>query len=117
MRESQIAGFLDQRGEFLRSVQVMERLLREYPAESYGATATYALAQEVYGKAPEASGNPKLREAKSPRVDLVASDIRMRDHFLSTCPTDPPAHQTTFPLPSPLLPLAQYHAPSQRLAS
>ncbi|MGE5195450.1 MAG: alpha-2-macroglobulin family protein, partial [Deltaproteobacteria bacterium] len=40
MRESQIAGFLDERGEFLRSVQVMERLLREYPAESYIATAT-----------------------------------------------------------------------------
>ncbi|MGH7202702.1 MAG: hypothetical protein ACREJB_19000, partial [Planctomycetaceae bacterium] len=48
-RESQIAGFLDGQSEFLRSVQVMERLLRDYPAEAYVATASYALAQEVYG--------------------------------------------------------------------
>ncbi len=33
-RETQIAGFLDDRGQFLRSVQVMERLLSEYPAEA-----------------------------------------------------------------------------------
>ncbi len=110
MRESQIAGFLDERGEFLRSVQVMERLLREYPAESYIATATYALAQEVYGKAPEAAANPKLREANITRIDLIATSIHMLDHFLSTWATDPAADQASFALANALLDLEQYQA-------
>jgi tetratricopeptide (TPR) repeat protein len=114
MRESQIAGFLDERGEFLRSVQVMERLLREYPAESYIATATYALAQEVYGKAPEAAANPKLREANVTRVDLIASSIHMLDHFLSTWPIDPAADQASFALANALLDLEQYPAAIER---
>lgn len=114
MRESQIAGFLDERGEFLRSVQVMERLLREYPAESYIATATYALAQEVYGKAPEAAANPKLREANITRVDLIASSIHMLDHFLSTWATDPAADQASFALANALLDLEQYPAAIER---
>ncbi len=114
LRESQIAGFLDERGEFLRSVQVMERLLREYPAESYIATATYALAQEVYGKAPEAAGNPKLREANITRVDLISSAIHMFDHFLSTWSTDPADDQVSFALANALLDLEKYQAAIER---
>lgn len=114
MRESQIAGFLDERGEFLRSVQVMERLLREYPAESYVATATYSLSQEVYGKAPEAAGNARLREAGVTRVDLIASSIHQLDHFLSTWPTDPAADQASFALANALLDLEQYQAAIKR---
>lgn len=113
-RESQIAGFLDERGEFLRSVQVMERLLREYPAEAYVAVATYALAQEIYGKAPEAAGNPKLREAKVTRIDLIATAIHMIDHFLSTWPTDPAADQASFAQANALLDLEQYAAAIDR---
>jgi tetratricopeptide (TPR) repeat protein len=114
MRESQIAGFLDQRGEFLRSVQVMERLLREYPAESYIATAAYALSQEVYGKAPEALTNVKLREANITRIDLIAASIHMLDHFLSTWATDPAADQASFALANALLDLEQYETAIKR---
>jgi uncharacterized protein YfaS (alpha-2-macroglobulin family)/outer membrane protein assembly factor BamD (BamD/ComL family) len=114
MRESQIAGFLDERGEFLRSVQVMERLLREYPAESYIATATYSLSQEVYGKAAEAPTNVKLREAGVTRVDLIAASIHMLDHFLSTWATDPAADQASFALANALLDLEQYQTAIKR---
>ncbi len=114
MRESQIAGFLDERGEFLRSVQVMERLLREYPAESYIATATYSLSQEVYGKAAEASSNVKLREAGVTRVDLIAASIHILDHFLSTWATDPAADQASFALANALLDLEQYQTAIKR---
>jgi uncharacterized protein YfaS (alpha-2-macroglobulin family)/tetratricopeptide (TPR) repeat protein len=107
-RESQIAGFLDNRGEFLRSVQVVERLLRDYPAEAYIAIATYALAQEVYGKALEAAEHKQLRAAKIGRVDLIATSIRMLDHFLSTWSKDPAADQASFSLASALLDLEQY---------
>lgn len=107
-RESQIAGFLDDRGEFLRSVSVMERLLREYPAESYIATSTYALAQEVYGKAAEVAADAKLREAKITRIDLIATSINMLDHFLSTWPKDPAADQAGFSMATAYLDLEKY---------
>ncbi|MDB5336303.1 MAG: hypothetical protein JWN70_1922 [Planctomycetaceae bacterium] len=107
-RESQIAGFLDERGEFLRSVQVMEQLLRAYPAEPYIATSTYALAQEVYGKAPEAAQNARLREAGLTRVDLIATSVQMLDHFIATWPTDPAADQASFSLANALLDLERY---------
>ena len=107
-RESQIAGFLDERGEFLRSVQVMEQLLRAYPAEAYIATATFALAQEVYGKAPEAAQHVRLREAGITRVDLIATSVHMLDHFIATWATDPAADQASFSVANALLDLERY---------
>ena len=53
-RESGVAGFLDTQGEFLRSVGLMNRLLRDYPPEPYLAEAEMELAQRVYAKAAEA---------------------------------------------------------------
>ena len=113
-RESQIAGFLDARGEFARSVQVLERLLHEYPAESYVAMATYALAQEVYGKAREAAADQKLREAGISRVHLIATSVKMLDHFVSTWPKDPTTDQASFSLASALLDLKQFKAAIDR---
>ena len=109
-RESQITGFLNGRGEFLRSVQIMERLLADYPSESYVATATLALAGEVYGKASEAAADKKLKEAGIGRVDLIADSIRMHDHLLTTWPLDPAADQASFALASSLLDLEQFEA-------
>src|SRR5204862_5242575 len=55
LRESFVAGSLQSQGQFLRSVDLMSRLLTEYPPEGYVASATYALAQRVVGKAPGAA--------------------------------------------------------------
>ena len=57
LRDSGVAGFLEEQGQFLRSVDVFSRMLREYPPEGYIAEATYALAQHVYAKAPEAAAD------------------------------------------------------------
>jgi tetratricopeptide (TPR) repeat protein len=116
-RESQIVGFLDQRGEFLRSVQVMERLLREYPAEAYVAIAAYSLSQEVYGKAPEANTNEGLRKAGLTRVDLIGASVRMLDAFLSTWPNDPAADQAGFSLATALLDLGRFPVAAERSAA
>ena len=107
-RESQIAGFLDNRGEFLRSIQIVDRFLHEYPAESYVSTATYSLAQEIFGKAPEASRDAKLKDAKITRVDLVSSSIDLFDHFLNTWPGDPVADQAAFAQANAYLNLKKY---------
>ena len=63
-RESGVAGFLEGQGQFVRSVDVMSRLLREYPPEAYVAAASYALAQQVYAKAPEAAADAEAAQAE-----------------------------------------------------
>lgn len=109
-RENQVAGFLEQRGELLRSIQVVEDILRDYPAEGYVAQATYALAQEVYRKAPGAAQDAKLVQAGITRVDLITSAVTLLDHFLTVWPKDPAADQASFALANALLDLEEYQA-------
>jgi tetratricopeptide (TPR) repeat protein len=92
----------------------MERLLHEYPAESYVATATFALAGELHTKAPAAKTNQKLRDASITRVDLIDTAIHMYDHMLSTWPRDPASDQASFALANALLDLDQYKSAIQR---
>ena len=99
-RESQVAGFLDSQNEFLRSVEVMDRLLREYPAEPYVASATYALAQQLYAKAPEVAGMVALRAEGITRIDFVRQAIARLDNFLTVWPDDPAADEASFSLAS-----------------
>jgi len=107
-RESRVAGFLQSQGEFLRSVEVMGRLLREYPPEPYIAAATYALAQQVYAKAPQAAADPKLRQQKVNRVDLIDRAWGMLEGFLTAWPEDPAADQAAFSAASALLEMKEY---------
>jgi hypothetical protein len=107
-RESAVAGFLEGQGEFLRSVAVMNRLLAEYPPEPYIAAATFALSQRVYAKAPQAAADPKLREKKINRVDLIAQALSMIDHFLVEYPDDPAADQAAFSACNALLELKAF---------
>ncbi len=81
-RESEVAGFLQSQGELLRSVEAMSGLLRNYPPEGYVAAATYALAQQVAAKAPEAANDAKLRQQKVNRVDLLRRAWTMLEGFL-----------------------------------
>ncbi len=108
MRETHVAGFLDAQGEFLRSVEVMGRLLREYPAEPYIAAATFALAQRVYAKAPQAAEDPKLRQQKLNRVDLIRRAWAMLEGFLTAWPEDPAADQAAFAAANALLETRAY---------
>ncbi|MEZ6055621.1 MAG: tetratricopeptide repeat protein [Planctomycetaceae bacterium] len=107
-RESQTAGFLDQRGEFLRSLQVLEKLFADYPAEPYIASATYALAQETFRRAPLAKDDEKLKEAQVNRVHLTTGSIKMLDHFVTTFPNDPAADAASFATATALIDLDQY---------
>ena len=110
LRETGVAGFLEAQGEFTRSVDVMNRLLREYPPESYLASATYALSQRVYLKAPEAAADAKLREQKVNRVVLIKRAVDMLDAFMTEYPDDPAADQAAFTLANGLLDLKLHQA-------
>lgn len=107
-RDAAVAGFLDAQGEFLRSVDVMRRLLGEYPPEPYVAAAEYALAQQVYGYAPRVAGDVKLREKKLTRLALIAAAEAMLNSFLTAHPDDPAADQAAFADANALLEMEQY---------
>jgi tetratricopeptide (TPR) repeat protein len=66
------------------------------------------LAQEVYGKAPEAPQNEKLKAAGITRIDLIAASVQMLDHFVATWATDPAADQASFSLANALLDMERY---------
>ena len=108
LRETGVAGFLEAQGEFLRSVEVMGRLLAEYPPEPYAAAGQYALAQRVYSYAPHAAADAKLHEKKLNRIDLVRQALAMLDNFLTSYPEDPAADQASFSLANALLELKAY---------
>ncbi|MBA4019242.1 MAG: hypothetical protein C0483_18910 [Pirellula sp.] len=103
-----VAGFLEAQGEFLRSVDVMRKLISEYPPEPYVASAEYALAQRVYGYAPSVAGDAKLRQRKLTRLALVAAARSMLDDFLTAHPDDPAADQAAFAEANAFLELQQY---------
>ena len=72
------------------------------------AAATYALAQQVYAKAPEAADDPELRKQKINRVDLVRRAWTMLESFLTAYPDDPAADQAAFAAANALLDLKAY---------
>lgn len=107
-RESGISGFLEAKGEFLRSINVMDRLIVEYPPEGYMSAAEYMTAQRVYAYAPRAAEDLKLREKKVNRIDLIRQAYDRLDAFLADHPDDPAADQAGFSLATALLDLEQF---------
>ncbi len=108
IREAAVGGFLEEQGEFVRSIGFMNRLLAEYPPEPYVAAADFALSQRVYAKAARAADDPKLREKKINRVDLISQALAMLDNFLTDYPDDPAADQAAFSKANGLLELKAY---------
>ncbi len=128
-RESAVAGFLENQGQFVRSVDVLSRLLREYPPEGYVAEASYALAQHVCAKAAEVAATPPQPPAASApqagggmfnvdptvpeklnRVELLRRAWAMFEGFLTAYPDDPAADQAALADAGVLLDLKQYQA-------
>lgn len=114
LRESRVAGFLQEQGEFLRSVDVMSKLLAEYPTEPYVAAASYALAQTIYAYAPQAAGDAKLREKHITRIDLIQQARQRLDRFLTEHPDDPAADEASFSLANTLLDMELYEQAIER---
>jgi len=106
--ETGVPGFLASQGEFLRSVDVMSRLLREVPPEPYGAAARFGLAQQLAAQAPHAADDPKLKAAGVGRIELLARAGRLTEALLVDHPDDPVADQVAFAAAGGLLERGRY---------
>ena len=107
-RELTISGFLQDEGEFEKSVALIQKLVGQYPPESHVATARYALTQQVYQYAAQAESDEKLRTAGITRVHLIDRAARMLDCYLTEFPNDPSADEASFSLANALLDLRRY---------
>ncbi|MHC2069702.1 tetratricopeptide repeat protein [Bremerella sp. T1] len=108
MVESQVAGFLVDQGEAIRSIQVMEDLLKNSPQEPYAAIAEYALATDVYGNAAQAAASREGKNLKLTKVHFLKKSLQMLEQFLTTHPEDPSADEAAFTLASGMTELEQY---------
>jgi len=106
--ETGVPGFLASRDHFLRSVDVMGRLLREYPPEPYVAAARFGLAQQVTAKAPEADRVAELKAAGIGRTELLTRSGRLLEALLIDHPDDSAADQVAFALAGGLLELGHH---------
>ncbi len=117
-RESGVAGFLENQGEFLRSVAFMQRLLGDYPPEPYLAEAEFGLAQRVYAKASEPQPNPSQPRQKGlERETLIARAAEMLEAHLTGFPNDPAADQAAFAAGNAQLDLKHYSAAADMAAA
>jgi len=108
MVESQVAGFLVDQGEVIRSIKVMQDLLKNSPQESYTAIAEYALATDVYGNAAQAAASREGKNLKLTKVHFLKKSLQMLEQFLTTHPEDPSADEAAFALASGMTELEQY---------
>lgn len=108
MVESQVAGFLVDQGEVIRSIKVMEDLLKNSPQEAYTAIAEYALATDVYGNAAQAAASREGKNLKLTKVYFLKKSLQMLEQFLTTHPEDPSADEAAFALASGMTELEQY---------
>ncbi|WP_158265496.1 tetratricopeptide repeat protein [Blastopirellula marina] len=108
MVESQVAGFLVDKGEIIRSIKVMEELLRDTPQEPYAAIAEYALATDVYTNAANAAASKEGKELRLNKVHFQKKSLQMLEQFLTTHPEDPADDEAAFALASGMTELEQY---------
>ena len=109
LRESGVAGFLEAQGEFARSVEVMGRLLREYPPEAYVAAAELRPGPAGLRQGPRGGRRPQARASRrSTAWTWSAGRGRMLEGFLTAYPDDPAADQAAFAAANALLELKDY---------
>jgi alpha-2-macroglobulin len=111
VNDSGMAGFLESRGELLRSVRHTNRLLQEYPPEPYVAEAEIELAQHVYafaGNANARSMAPEVVKQGLDREGLLRRAWEKLEAFLTAFPKDASADQAAFAAANTLLDRKQF---------
>lgn len=106
LRESRVVGFLAEKGRFLPSLELLRRLVREYPPEGYVAAAEHALAQRLVARgletkaakpaAPNEDEPPAVVLEKRRGPELVRHGATLLEAFLAEHPEDPAADRAAF---------------------
>ncbi len=97
IKDAPIGGTLEKSGEFLGSIDFMFKLWQEYPDKNRVIDTYFALAQEVYTKAPEASEISKSLESETiTNDDMYAEAENMLWRFMALYPSNPLSDDSAF---------------------
>ena len=101
-QEGNVAGVLEQAGDFIAAADFHERLLAEYPDLPVVQAGLYSLAQRVYEKLPKLETDERLRKRVT-RKELLESTRGLLARFLALYPDNPIADEVSFTLASSYL--------------
>ncbi len=97
-KDLKVAGALEEQGEFLRAVDVLERLWLEYPDSTSTRAASLGFAEKLLARAPTAHEDPALRRAGVDRAALTLRGVLALQRFLALHADDPLAPEAALGL-------------------
>ena len=101
-QEGNVAGVLEEAGDFIAASEFLDRLLAEYPDLPVVQTGLYTLAQQVYQKLPALETDEKLRKRVT-KEELLKTTRALLGRFLALYPDSPVADEVSFTLASSYL--------------
>ena len=106
-----VSAAIQDEGEFLRSLDYIEGLWREYPDTATTIPAYFAIAQSLYASAD--SEIKRVNDANSETMsksENLNRTVRMLSQFLSLYPTNPLADDAAFSLANALLDVEDFRS-------
>ncbi len=103
-----ISAVLEDEGRFLGSIDFQERIWREYPDTADVVSASFAMSQLIYQKAPNAHELPKEDKIQPEKIAMLKRTVDMLVSFLALYPTNPLADDAAFSLCNAMLDLKDY---------
>ena len=121
INDAAISATLEDQGQFLGSLEYMDRIWREYPDTPEAVAAYFAISQQLYEKAPKAHelkeeearrqrrrGANAAEEADYDRVGLLKRSLVYLNGFLTFYPDDPLADDAAFSMANAFFALEDY---------
>jgi len=101
-QEGNVAGVLEEAGDFIAATEFLERLLAEHPDLPVVQSGLYSLAQKIYATLPKLETDERLRK-RTTRKELLAATRGLLQRFLELYPDNPIADEVSFTLASSYL--------------
>ncbi len=103
-RDTNVSTALQDNGEFLRSIEFIEDLWREYPDTPTTIHAYFAIAQSLYASKDAADGSAK----PAPKIQTLNRTVKILTQFLTLYPTNPLADDAAFSLANAYMDLEDF---------
>lgn len=103
-RDANVSAALQDHGEFLRSIEFIEGLWREYPDTPTTIPAYFAIAQSLYTSNDAADGSTK----PTPKSQTLNRTVKILSRFLTLYPANPLADDAAFSLANAYMDLEDF---------
>jgi tetratricopeptide (TPR) repeat protein len=121
INDASLSATLEDQGQFLGSLEYMDRIWRDYPDTSAVVSAYFAISQQLYEKAPKAHelkaeenrrrrqrGDKAKDEEGYDRIGLLKRSLEYLHGFLTLYPDEPLADDAAFSMANAFFALEDY---------